>query len=473
MSTLEKNIIAFSRKKDIDLAIQRFDLFLEETKDFESSSDRVRNFALSLIMISISEMSVYLSIKKIISEKFKEQKLANNFCNSLIFLAVTCKAAEDDFLRLFFENYQSFINEKWVECFAATWILRDEHFRKIIVSLCNKKYIESNNESWRLLSKNLEKVRRISQEKNINEFSPKVTKRKLKVAVCISGQLRGYEKALESWKGLFSDESIQFDIFVHSWVNIGFALPIGEKANRWFSPEEMIKFRDLSFFYKNGVENRFPGFYSFLKKIGVTSEEKVAKAVGAKKVVLEDDLSDTYKNFSNPKKMYYKIYAAHLLAKNTDSYDLYLRIRPDLILQEKEIDYHEILSRSSRDRAVFTGSDFYYAYYGFGVDDKAAIGTCDVMDIYSTTFQFSENAQIPFVGHCSLATNLMTHDVSAYHSEAINGKGFSNPNIMDYVKNDSELSKNISMALDEDYNSSYITDFDKELYLLLKSKIRA
>lgn len=64
MSTLEKNIIAFSRKKDIDLAIQRFDLFLEETKDFESSSDRVRNFALSLIMISISEMSVYLSIKK-------------------------------------------------------------------------------------------------------------------------------------------------------------------------------------------------------------------------------------------------------------------------------------------------------------------------------------------------------------------------------------------------------------------------
>ncbi|MFA9370033.1 hypothetical protein V3G68_25695, partial [Escherichia coli] len=44
--------------------------------------------------------------------------------------------------------------------------------------------------------------------------------RKLRVAICVSGQLRGYTNALRSWRSNLL-RGVDYDLFVDSWERIG------------------------------------------------------------------------------------------------------------------------------------------------------------------------------------------------------------------------------------------------------------
>ena len=49
-------------------------------------------------------------------------------------------------------------------------------------------------------------------------------RRKARVALCVSGQLRGHEQAFESWKRALLP-SAEFDIYVHTWKDVGRSSP--------------------------------------------------------------------------------------------------------------------------------------------------------------------------------------------------------------------------------------------------------
>ena len=46
------------------------------------------------------------------------------------------------------------------------------------------------------------------------------SRRKIRIAVCVSGQLRGYAKAFPTWKDTLL-QHVDYDLFVHSWARVG------------------------------------------------------------------------------------------------------------------------------------------------------------------------------------------------------------------------------------------------------------
>ena len=168
-----------------------------------------------------------------------------------------------------------------------------------------------------------------------NKSKHKITLRKTKVdkpkvAVCISGQLRGYQKTWSSIKESIVDP-FNADVFVHVWEDIGFKDPLltrghagrtfsGETLNAWLEIGKTMEFKKM--------KERYGAIWDLLPKGKVTQAE-ISDFYNAKACVVEDDKAENFKNFNNVQKMYYKIDAAYQMAKNFHHYDYYIRVRPD------------------------------------------------------------------------------------------------------------------------------------------------
>lgn len=212
--------------------------------------------------------------------------------------------------------------------------------------------------------------------------------RRLRVALCVSGQLRGYQRAFATWRNLALDGH-DVSVFVHVWKAVG-----RNWQRIWFFS------RTNPFLWDTLVG---PGSIAFLRdryprlaaaaEATVTQNNDATEAeltafYGTPHVRIEDDTRDQFVNRHNLWKMHYKVQQAHRLAlEDGRDFDLMIRLRPDReFLAGKVPDWHAIRSESEGRRVVFTDSPYLFTERQTWLGDQFACGTSDVMDVYSGVF---------------------------------------------------------------------------------------
>ncbi|GEM_PF-3099305 len=233
---------------------------------------------------------------------------------------------------------------------------------------------------------------------------------KLKVALCISGQLRGYKEAYNSIKKSIVDP-LQPDIFVHTWQDVGFKKPYPiPHANRVFQGHFLRAYQDLmaskNYSYDD-AKGKLPNVFSLLDNNCTVTEKQLKEFYQTDFVVVEDDQSGDFEQYTNQQKMRYKIAACNqLMQTNGKFYDLVIRLRPDLELHAvKDTNWLEVAEACNNGKVIMVdwctgikeGIDSFIETCGgiYGIGDQIAIGSQRSMDFYAGMLKLKET----FVGH--------------------------------------------------------------------------
>lgn len=300
---------------------------------------------------------------------------------------------------------------------------------------------------WELQRAYIERILAVRQDKmqdpvytsleyvasSLNRSRPAVSRGqdKLKIALCVSGQLRGYEQAFSSWKKLGIYEH-DVDTYVATWSRVGRKFPVSIHAQRTFSGAFLQEYKQLLHHVpileqESFIRNTYPSLYEYLSSISSQeiAAEDLRKFYGSDFIYIEDDLSDSIRIMSNPQKMYYNIHKCNekLCEKY---YDLVIRIRPDLGVENisRPLDLRAIHEKSAADFAVFVNNEYGRTYFfsnmwSYSFDDSFAIGTQEVMQAYAMTYDntLTKNLyKLPknFDGHRSLAYSTFYEGVRVY-----------------------------------------------------------
>jgi len=256
------------------------------------------------------------------------------------------------------------------------------------------------------------------QLKNINPNENMLFYKKLKIAICISGQLRGYEEAYESWKesGLIHENTA---IFLSTWDEVGSKKATPGHCDRIFNGTFVELYKDLCIGrnYEN-VLSSFKNLSQELNKDSVVNKEKIRSFYQASAIQIqkESELDIEFKN--NHERMYYKIEDAFSLIEDLSKFDLVIRIRPDKYIKTiKNINW-KIIKEICDSGGVFTDMENVpniNPLVGIIVGDQFAIASPEKMKIYSETYSlFKNKLRLPMRGHNSLAKNLLTNNILTY-----------------------------------------------------------
>lgn len=223
-------------------------------------------------------------------------------------------------------------------------------------------------------------------------------KRSLNIAFCVSGQLRGYKKAFQSWTRLGLEEH-NVTYIVHTWSDIGEITLTPPKDVRALPPKFQIEFRSL--WNKLGPEvmkTKYNNFFSLWPENGDIAEvESLKKFYSSDFIFVDDDSKTPFKQLSNPEKMYYKIWQCQNEMNNLQKkFDLVVRIRPDIEFTENvNLDWYEIY-RTCLKRQVLFCEEYYSACptymfpnIGYCMPDLIAIATPDLMDGYANAYKMT------------------------------------------------------------------------------------
>jgi hypothetical protein len=195
----------------------------------------------------------------------------------------------------------------------------------------------------------------------------------MKVAICISGQPRNYERGYSELKTWFLDK-YDCDIYLHTWEDTSSTMSGGHNFSNTkeyeFTKDDYNKITDLYNPVVSHLQNPIP-----FDTTGVQGH------LGYK---LHNILSG-----------YYSTYAAYKLLKNSgNQYDLVIRTRFDLEFTDyispeclflKDLD---LLDPKQINLFQYPLSPEGYPTRTSEVDDLFAISSMEVMDIYSSCFSF-------------------------------------------------------------------------------------
>lgn len=267
----------------------------------------------------------------------------------------------------------------------------------------------------------------ILQHMNLgNEKSITYSKnKKLNIALCVSGQLRGYKTALNSWEKLmFTKHNV--DIFVHTWADTGGGYPIPPKDERYFEQNFFKVYRKIwNILGKEQMFLRYPNFFKLFSQDEAVDLSTLKDIYKTNKIYIDDANGKEFSSFSNAQKMYYKIKACNnILASVSTEYDLVIRIRPDLTFYKNtEINWNEIYYQSIMKNKIFSGNskvtdNSLYVFPGVGlcIDDTFAIGAKTVMDRYAMAYELTSQYDFKyfpktFMAHTNLAYNVIYNDI--------------------------------------------------------------
>lgn len=241
--------------------------------------------------------------------------------------------------------------------------------------------------------------------------------RALRVAVCVSGQLRGFRRGHATWGalGLAGHEVVTV---VHSWQRAG---------RRQLDAPDFLRGRllppPLHAAYQSawneqgglaGIHRRYPRFYGLFNDASDVTAAELRELYQTEAVVLEDDQAPPFRDYSNQQKMFYKIAAAQALADAMPGgFDLCLRLRPDKeIAPAGPIDWHRIYMDSVRQRLIYNDFGLNFVISGFGAGDQFAAGQTELMREYASLWKDYEQDEAYYerptgiTGHASLAHHL-------------------------------------------------------------------
>ncbi|MGE0714173.1 MAG: tetratricopeptide repeat protein [Alphaproteobacteria bacterium] len=170
-----------------------------------------------------------------------------------------------------------------------------------------------------------------------------------RVAVLISGQLRGYATALPGIRARLA-QPLGADVFVHAWDTAGVPRP-----SRALDAAAMALLRQADIPVDDTLAVRFPQLETLLEREPRPSVERIRRLAGATAVVLEPEpeslrqerrIGDvrfppawsTYSVGSLP--MFYKLDRCFALMEEHEAatgrpYDVVVRVRPDLVFRDR------------------------------------------------------------------------------------------------------------------------------------------
>lgn len=249
-------------------------------------------------------------------------------------------------------------------------------------------------------------------------FPPVVqSQKRVRVAVCVSGQLRGFKLALRTWKKSLL-AYCDFDIYIHSWSVIGHANPQPFRSVLPFEGQNFCaEWRRIGMLEGFDVmQERYPSLFTELASSGKIDAELLIDeySIGSKRatVVVEDESDCCFENYTNQDKMHYKIHAAQGLAyQSGKEYDLFVRIRPDLPVQLLAFDWRDLVEICRTGNLIFSDHAFGVHYGKPMIGDQLAIGSPEAMETYAATwidfpaYKQMDLAEYPgqLAGHVSLA----------------------------------------------------------------------
>lgn len=256
-------------------------------------------------------------------------------------------------------------------------------------------------------------------------------KETLKVAVLVSGQMRGYENSVTRLKEILAGTKTKF--FIHTWENNGVNKKSSNKYSRVYPTIFSNLLTELVTFTKlEHIEDSLRKIDEIIFPDALVTETELKESYGPEtQIVIEKDR----KMSSNHEKMYYKMFKAHELLEESEEFDLYIRIRPDLVIEFNDpFDINNVYNTIKDSNIVFTERGYAYSYYGYGIDDKFSICNKETMKIYSSVWKsWSQNKEkTSLVGHVDLARVLMDNGIGSYSLEKMAKFTFSDSKVINY-----------------------------------------
>ncbi|MCJ2037040.1 hypothetical protein [Methylobacterium sp. J-068] len=253
--------------------------------------------------------------------------------------------------------------------------------------------------------------------------APALVPKRLRIAVCVSGQLRGYRAALATWAKLGLDAH-DVHYFVHAWKDVGRKLPVSPSSGSG-SPNLFAAYSRFMHEIDNDLLRRwYPSFFSQ----ELVTEAELYDLYKADRVVVDDDTLPPFAAMNNSEKMHYKIHAAGRLAREAGDFDLVIRIRPDKEVAASNADWIDLLSYSERNDTIFVDrgkvSD---GHFNLLIGDQFAFGTQRLMQIYEDTYNFQTESWAvrrplfgpPHQAHISLALTCFYQAVDVEAADTI------------------------------------------------------
>ncbi|WP_139159068.1 hypothetical protein [Vibrio sonorensis] len=242
------------------------------------------------------------------------------------------------------------------------------------------------------------------------------TSKKLNIAICVSGQLRGWKKALKSWKNL-GLEGHNVTTIVHVWKGTGVTVPIPPKDERSLPENFQKAYREV--WNKLGAEKMYSRYSNFFSLWGANETnvtyENLSKAYQSTQVTIEDDSVKPFVGMTNAEKMYYKISKCQEACDSLDlTFDLIIRIRPDLeFTSDKKLDWNEVYRSSHMDNILYCESYTRYLFpnIGFSMTDHFAIASPTAMRAYTLAYEMTKKLSDK---QTLFPKNLMAHTNVAY-----------------------------------------------------------
>ncbi|GGP85060.1 WcbI family polysaccharide biosynthesis putative acetyltransferase [Shewanella ulleungensis] len=359
---------------------------------------------------------------------------------------------QTDMLILFLENKNIFL----FDLIVSKSKFRNEIINSIELNESIK--LEDKYLARRLLSTN----RRFPSTKvkaRLNEVKPKL-------AVCISGQLRGYKQTFQSINDALAP-FFDFDVYISTWSSVGSRLPYPlVAADRVFEGSFLKCFKSV-LSSGNVTWNDFclmyPTLLTALQDNNSIDKDYINSAFkGANEVFLDIEDDITVELLSNQEKMYYKIARCYEMLEHNgkeEDYDFVLRARPDRKIEINDLSkLSDMLDIESSELFVDAPSRLHF-FKGMTVGDTLAFGTPGIMSKYSIFYNHVKTEKIVIRPHNELAYYLYSLSIDTLTS-AIIATGFYNPRLpqktileaieTDSSHRDSKVDKLFIEALTED-----------------------
>ena len=250
-----------------------------------------------------------------------------------------------------------------------------------------------------------------------NEIKLNSPYKRLKVAVCISGQARGFELASHSWKNAFTNEH-DFDLYCCLWSDMGRKGLVRAHLNRYFDENFCQVFlNDTEGMSQDSISSKYEALYSLFSESKQLEAEKVKAIYTPQKLDIVD--SSDFKEESNMHCMHYMIERCWRLIDEPSEYDLIIRIRPDKSITDSKVNWNLIHEKCKEGYLIVDEPVSMHPSVGFVIGDQVAISTPEIMKEYSQTFSKVKMKKGIFKhypgyrSHMSLALSMLENNVKA------------------------------------------------------------
>lgn len=388
--------------------------------DNKSMASELRKFSGELSKLYYQNITTFMEVKKNLWSSFLDYIYDEK---SIGYLYI-CFPVDVDLAFELFESNVLGVDGKWLDHILSGPVGRSpEKVKNILYSIDCQKLKDCARSSFiRYLVSDkclfsIQEAREVLQKENIElliNAKKDITlanNESLRIAVLVSGQMRGFETALRSWEKFFSGHNLTY--FIHTWRKNGVSTKGFDRFKRFYPSIVGDNFQRIESEGKTVYEEEcFSRIMDKITPVAEVSNEVLKAAYGmTSKVVVEEDVI----GLTNSERMYYKMSKSFDLIDDPSEYDLIVRVRPDLVIESSvSLDINKIKEMSVNSNSLFAEYGYTSAYYGFGVDDKLAIGSPEVMGVYHQLWgEYVKAEKVDkLLGHISLAKYLFEKDIN-------------------------------------------------------------